>query len=170
MWLRLIQAAALTVEDAWSAAFFGDKPRLAEFIEHTAIVNGLPVQFLLRLLRQESGLNYQAVSRAGAQGVAQFMPETAGERGLADPFNPYEAIPKSAELLKEFRAQFGSLGLAAAAYNGGPQRVRNWLSGRSALPKETREYVTKITGRSVEEWRQGGDLYAIAEPSPDPRW
>jgi len=155
--------AILTVEDAWSAAFYGDKQRLAEFIAHTATVNGLPVEFLLRLLRQESGLNYQAVSRAGAQGIAQFMPGTAGERGLADPFNPYEAIPKSAELLNALRAQFGNLGFAAAAYNAGPQRVRNWLSGRSALPKETREYVARITGRSAEEWQQGGDIYASAE-------
>ena len=160
--------ATLTVEDAWSAAFFGDKQRLAAFIEHTATVNGLPVEFLLRLLRQESGLNYQAVSRAGAQGIAQFMPGTAGERGLADPFNPYEAIPKSAELLREYRTQFDSLGLAAAAYNAGPQRVRLWLSGRSALPKETRDYVARITGRSAEEWRQGGDVYASAEPRLDP--
>ena len=163
-----VQPATLTVEDVWSAAFFGDKQRLAAFIEHTATVNGLPVEFLLRLLRQESGLNYQAVSRAGAQGIAQFMPGTAGERGLADPFNPYEAIPKSAELLREYRTQFDSLGLAAAAYNAGPQRVRLWLSGRSALPKETRDYVARITGRSAEEWRQGGDVYASAEPRLDP--
>ena len=163
-----VPSAMLTVEDVWSAAFFGDKQRLAAFIEHTATVNGLPVEFLLRLLRQESGLNYQAVSRAGAQGIAQFMPGTAGERGLADPFNPYEAILKSAELLREHRAQFGSLGLAAAAYNAGPQRVRAWVSGRSVLPKETRDYVAKITGRSADEWRQGGDLYASAETRLDP--
>jgi soluble lytic murein transglycosylase-like protein len=163
-----VPPATLTVEDAWSAAFYGDKQRLAAFIEHTATANGLPVEFLLRLLRQESGMNYQAVSRAGAQGIAQFMPGTAGERGLADPFNPYEAIPKSAELLKEHQAQFGSLGLAAAAYNAGPQRVRAWLSGRSALPKETREYVVRITSRSADDWRQGGDVYASAEPRLDP--
>ena len=163
-----VPPTTLTVEDAWSAAFYGDKQRLAAFIEHTATANGLPVEFLLRLLRQESGLNYQAVSRAGAQGIAQFMPGTAGERGLADPFNPYEAIPKSAELLKEHRAQFGSLGLAAAAYNAGPERVRTWLSGRSALPKETREYVARIIGRGADDWRQGGDIYASAEPRLDP--
>jgi soluble lytic murein transglycosylase-like protein len=162
-----VPTATLTVEDAWSAAFFGDKQRLAAFIEHTATVNGLPVDFLLRLLRQESGLDYQAVSRAGAQGIAQFMPGTSGQRGLADPFNPYEAIPKSAELLSELRAQFGSLGLAAAAYNAGPQRVRTWLSGRSVLPKETREYVAKITDRSAEDWRQGGDIFASAIPRID---
>ncbi|WP_335645516.1 lytic transglycosylase domain-containing protein [Methylobacterium durans] len=137
---------------------------MSEFIEHSAVIHGLPVEFLMRLLRQESGLNHRAVSRAGAQGVAQFMPGTASERGLTDPFNPFEAIPKSAELLKEYRSRFGNLGFAAAAYNAGPQRVRDWLSGRSALPKETREYVERITGRTADDWRQGGDVYAAAAP------
>ncbi|MGH1572848.1 lytic transglycosylase domain-containing protein [Methylobacterium sp. P31] len=153
-----------TLEDTWLSAFFGDKQRLREFIEHTAEASGLPADFFLRLLRQESGLDHRAVSRAGAQGVAQFMPATAAERGLVDPFNPFEAIPKAAEFLREQRAAFGSLGLAAAAYNAGPQRVRNWLAGRSSLPQETRAYVVKITGRSADEWRQGGDVLAIAEP------
>ncbi|MDR7038826.1 soluble lytic murein transglycosylase-like protein [Methylobacterium sp. BE186] len=158
------RSAFQTIEEAWSAAFFGDKQRMSEFIEHAAVINGLPVEFLMRLLRQESGLNHRAVSRAGAQGVAQFMPGTASARGLVDPFNPFEAIPKSAELLKEYRTRFGNLGFAAAAYNAGPQRVRDWLSGRSLLPKETRDYVAKITGRTTDDWRQSGDIYATAEP------
>ncbi|AWN39525.1 lytic transglycosylase domain-containing protein [Methylobacterium durans] len=162
--VRLERSAFQTIEDAWSAAFFGDRQRMSEFIEHSAVIHGLPVEFLMRLLRQESGLNHRAVSRAGAQGVAQFMPGTASERGLTDPFNPFEAIPKSAELLKEYRSRFGNLGFAAAAYNAGPQRVRDWLSGRSALPKETREYVERITGRTADDWRQGGDVYAAAAP------
>ncbi|WP_246696544.1 lytic transglycosylase domain-containing protein [Methylobacterium planeticum] len=156
--MRLEPSEFRTIEEAWSRAFFGDRQRMAEFIDHSAVINGLPVGFLSKLLHQESGLNHQAVSRAGALGVAQFMPATASERGLADPFNPFEAIPKSAELLKEYRARFGNLGFAAAAYNAGPQRVRDWISGRGSLPKETRDYVAKITGRSVEDWRQSGDL------------
>jgi soluble lytic murein transglycosylase-like protein len=162
--VRFEPSAFQTIEEAWSAAFFGDKQRMTEFIERSAVINGLPVEFLMRLLRQESGLNHKAISRAGAQGVAQFMPGTASERGLTDPFNPFEAIPKSAELLKEYRVRFGNLGFAAAAYNAGQQRVRDWLSGRSTLPKETREYVSTITGRSVDDWRQNGEIYAAAEP------
>ncbi|MFE1599565.1 lytic transglycosylase domain-containing protein [Methylobacterium sp. ID0610] len=157
-----------TIEDAWSAAFFGDRQRMTDFIERSAAANDIPADFLLRLLKQESGLNHQAVSRAGAQGVAQFMPATAGERGLLDPFNPFEAIPKSAELLKEYRTRFGSLGLAAAAYNAGPRRVRDWLQGRSALPRETRDYVTRITGRPADDWRNGGDGAAVTELSRRP--
>ncbi|WP_407529267.1 lytic transglycosylase domain-containing protein [Methylobacterium oryzisoli] len=157
-----VQPAALTIEDAWLSVFGGEF-QLAAFIAHVAAANDLPPAFLLGLLRQESGLNHRAVSRAGAQGIAQFMPGTAGERGLADPFDPYEAIPKSAELLKEYRARFGNLGLAAAAYNAGPQRIRNWLSGRATLPAETLAYVTRITGRSADAWRLDGDRSTTAE-------
>lgn len=159
-----------TFQDTWLNAFYGDKQRLKQFIEHTAEASGLPVDFFLRLLQQESGLDHRAVSRTGAQGVAQFMPATAAERGLIDPFDPFEAIPKAAEFLREQRAAFGSLGMAAAAYNAGPQRVRNWLAGRSSLPQETRSYVAKITGRSAEDWRQGGDMLAIAEPAARNGW
>jgi soluble lytic murein transglycosylase-like protein len=157
-------SAFRTIEDAWSRAFFGDRQRMVEFIENAAVINGLPVEFLTRLLRQESGLNHQAVSPAGALGVAQFMPATASERGLVDPFNPFEAIPKSAELLRDYRSRFGNLGFAAAAYNAGPQRVRDWLLGRSPLPRETRDYVAKITGRSAEDWRRSGDFAVVADP------
>jgi soluble lytic murein transglycosylase-like protein len=159
-----------TLQDTWLNAFYGDKSRLKQFIEHTADARGLPVDFFLRLLQQESGLDHHAVSRAGAQGVAQFMPATAAERGLIDPFNPFEAIPKAAEFLREQRAALGNLGLAAAAYNAGPQRVKNWLAGRSPLPQETRAYVAKITGRSADDWRQGGDRLAIAEPAARNGW
>jgi hypothetical protein len=104
------------------------------------------------LIRQESNFDPKAISRAGAQGIAQFMPGTARWRGLADPFEPAEALRESARWLRELRDQFGNLGLAAAAYNAGPQRVRDWLAGRGQLPNETRAYVRIITGRPAEEW------------------
>jgi hypothetical protein len=103
------------------------------------------------------------MTRSGrrAQGIAQFMPGTASERGLFDPFDPVAALPKSAEFIEELHGQFGNLGLAAAAYNAGPARVRAWLAGRGGLPAETRNYVIAITGRSADEWaahRGTGDL------------
>jgi soluble lytic murein transglycosylase-like protein len=58
------------------------------------------------------------------------MPKTADEHGLANPFDPEEAIPKSAELLADLKQRFGNLGLAAAAYNAGAARVANWLVPR----------------------------------------
>jgi hypothetical protein len=142
-------------EPAWAPLFPG-RDDIRALIVVAAHANDLPPDFFLRLLRQESGLDPRAVSRAGAQGIAQFMPYTAAERGLRDPFDPSEAIPKSAALLREHQARFGNLGLAAAAYNAGPQRVRNWLDGRSALPMETQNYVRQITGRAVEDWAPPG--------------
>ena len=87
-------------------------------------------------------------------GIAQFMPETAAEHGLGDPFDPLQAISASARLLRDLRGQFGNLGFAAAAYNAGAQRVSEWLERRRKLPRETRSYVVNVTGRSVEDWRK----------------
>jgi len=87
--------------------------------------------------------------------VAQFMPGTAAERGLGDPYDPALAIDQAARFLAELAARFGSLGLAAAAYNAGPQRVVKWLQRSSELPTETQLYILAITGRQAEEWRAG---------------
>jgi len=115
--------------------------------------NGLPVQFLANLIWQESRLQNDTVSSAGALGIAQFMPEVAVENGLENPFDPLQAIPASARLLHELREQLGNLGLAAAAYNAGPHRVSDWLASGKALPRETLNYVLRVTGRSAEQWR-----------------
>jgi cell division septation protein DedD len=126
-------------------------------IESAARANDLPLEFFARVIWQESRFQSDAVgpvTRSGerAQGIAQFMPGTASERRLLDPFDPVQALPKSAEFLRELREQFGNLGLAAAAYNAGPRRVQEWLSGSGYMPQETRNYVVAITGTSVDEW------------------
>lgn len=117
-----------------------------------ATAHAVPIDYFLRLINQESGFNERAVSRAGAQGIAQFMPGTAAMRGLKDPFDPAEALPKSAAFLSELTRQFGNVGLAAAAYNCGANCVANWLAGRGRMPLETRGYVLAITGRTVQDW------------------
>jgi len=131
---------------------------LRKMAEAAAAAHTLPVNYFLRLIRQESGFDPSAVSPAGAQGIAQFMPGTAFERGLKDPFDPTEALPKSAELLDELRDHFGNLGLAAAAYNAGPERVRKWLAGERQLPQETIDYVRIITGHEAADWARSSDL------------
>lgn len=130
-------------------------------IESAASAHNLPLEFFARVIWQESRFQPDAVgpmTRSGqrAQGVAQFMPGTASERRLLDPFDPVQALPKSAEFLSELRDQFGNLGLAAAAYNSGPRRVQEWLSGTGYMPSETRHYVYAITGSSVDEWARAG--------------
>lgn len=137
-------------------------------IEAAARTNGLPVDFFARVIWQESRFQPDVVgplTRGGerAQGIAQFMPTTAAERRLSEPFNPVEALPKSGEFLAELRNEFGNLGLAAAAYNAGPQRVREFVAGLHDLPAETRNYVRAITGRSVDDWRQAVVIEATGE-------
>src|ERR1700723_1630271 len=130
---------------------------LCLIIESAAKTNDLPLEFFIRVIWQESRFQPKAVgpvTRNGqrAEGIAQFMPGTANERRLLDPFDPVQALPKSAEFLSELRNQFGNLGLAAAAYNAGPRRVREWLAGSGGIPQETRNYVATITGASVDDW------------------
>jgi Transglycosylase SLT domain/SPOR domain len=130
-------------------------------IESAAKSNDLPLEFFARVIWQESRFQSDAVgpvTRSGqrAQGIAQFMPGTANERRLLDPFDPVQALPKSAEFLNELRNQFGNLGLAAAAYNAGPRRVQEWLAGTGPMPHETRNYVAAITGSAVDEWAAAG--------------
>jgi len=138
---------------------------LCGIVETSAQAQGLPVNFFTRLIWRESAFEPGAVSPAGAMGVAQFMPGTASERGLADPFDPATAIPASAKLLADLAQRFGNLGLAAAAYSAGPNAVAGWLSGVGAMPIETQDYVLAITGHDVEEW-SGEKPPASAAPEP----
>ena len=134
---------------------------ICQIIESAAHDNALPVDFFAKLIWQESRFRPDEVgplTRTGhrAQGIAQFMPDTAVDRQLFEPLNPVVALPKSGKFLAELRDEFGNLGLAAAAYNAGPQRVREFISGLRNLPAETRNYVLAITGRPIENWMQQG--------------
>jgi hypothetical protein len=122
-------------------------------VERAAEANGLPPAFLARILWQESRFHSAATSPKGAIGVAQFLPPTAAERGLADPRQPGPAIKAAAQFLADLSRRFGNLGLAAAAYNAGPGRVSKWLGGKSGLPAETRAYVEGATGRGADDWK-----------------
>jgi hypothetical protein len=145
--IRGTAAAAATTDPAEQV-----RGLICSMVDGAAAANRLPADFLLRILWQESRLRSQATSPAGAEGIAQFMPRTAAERGLADPRDPAPAIGAAARLLADLRIQFGNLGLAAAAYNAGAGRVIRWLRRQSDLPAETQLYVAAVTGRSAEEW------------------
>ncbi len=122
-------------------------------LAQAAADNDLPEEFFTRLIWQESRFDPMAVSPAGAQGIAQFMPQTAAMRGLINAFEPLEALRESASYLSELRTTFrGNLGLAAAAYNAGPGQVEAWLAGRRVLPGETQAYVLIITGYAAQAW------------------
>jgi hypothetical protein len=138
---------ALAAEDGESLV-----ASVCRIIDSSALAQHLPVTFLTRLIWQESNFQPDAISPVGARGIAQFMPGTAAERGLANPDDPEAAIPKAAELLANLKQRFGNLGLAAAAYNAGATRVASWLAGVAELPSETRAYVTIVTRHPLEDW------------------
>jgi hypothetical protein len=131
---------------------YRSREEICDALTEAARSNDLPAPFFIRLLYQESGFRPGVISSAGALGIAQFMPETAADRGLDNPFDPLQAIPESARLLRDLSSKFGNLGLAAAAYNAGPKRVEDWLAKKGKLPQETQHYVKTITGWPAETW------------------
>jgi transglycosylase-like protein with SLT domain len=134
---------------------------ICEIAFREAQLRSLPESYFVRLIWKESRFDPHAVSPKGAQGIAQFMPETAKLRGLLNPFGPVEALQASAHLLSDLKGLFGNLGLAAAAYNAGKERVRDWLDGRRNLPAETLDYVLSVTGRPASDWSHLDARYAI---------
>jgi hypothetical protein len=139
-------------------------------LAQAAADNDLPEEFFTRLIWQESHFDPTAVSPAGAQGIAQFMPATAAMRGLINAFEPLEALRESASYLHELRTTYrGNLGLAAAAYNAGPAAVDAWLAGRRVLPGETQAYVIIVTGYPAQAWNSQPlpQLEASSAPSSD---
>jgi len=118
---------------------------LCLMLEAAAKANDLPLEFFARVIWQESRFQTNAVgpvTRSGkrAQGIAQFMPGTASERGLLDPFDPVQGFAESSGVLSELRNQFGNLGLAAAALQcrsaaraGLARRVRRHAAGDTQL-------------------------------------
>jgi len=122
-------------------------------IERAATAEGLDPHFLARLLWKESLFEPSALSPKGAQGIAQFMPETARIVGLDDPLNPAKSIVAAARYLSRLTKGFGNPGLAAVAYNGGEGRARTFKAGGKMLPYETQDYVEAITGHDAWKWR-----------------
>lgn len=119
--------------------------RYAPLILRAASLWNVSASLLAAQLQAESNFNPNAVSSAGAQGIAQFMPGTAAAYGLSDPFDPAAAIMAQAHLMSDLLRQFnGSVELALAAYNAGPGAVQS--CGCVPGYPETQAYVAKITG------------------------
>ena len=120
---------------------------------------------------EESRFEPGAISPVGALGIAQFMPGTADLYDLHDPFNPAQAIHKSAWYLRYLTDMFGNIGLAAVAYNGGENRAARFIARNGGLPYETQDYVAAITGFEAVRWRDNpppaSDLKLALNPDMD---
>jgi hypothetical protein len=117
-------------------------PRFRDPLIDSAAQWNVSAALLAAQLMAESNFDPFAVSPAGAEGIAQFMPGTAASYGLADPFDPVEAIDAQAHLMSDLIRQFGSPELALAAYNAGPAPVEA-CSCVPGIP-ETSAYVARI--------------------------
>jgi len=118
--------------------------RFAPMLSRAAQRWNVSATLLAAQLYAESGFNPFAVSSAGAQGIAQFMPGTARAYGLADPFDAVEAIDAQAHLMRDLLRRFADVSLALAAYNAGPAPVA--ACGCVPPYPETRGYVARILG------------------------
>jgi cell wall-associated NlpC family hydrolase len=137
--IRQILAPAST-----SSAVMGNVTVPAPYVatvEQAASENGIPPSLLAGLIQQESGFNPTAVSPAGAEGIAQFMPATAAGIGV-DPYNPTSAINGAAQMLGSYTRQFGSYADALAAYNAGSSAVERY--GGIPPYAETQAYVPAV--------------------------
>lgn len=108
----------------------------------------LPEAWIWRVMRAESALNPRAVSRAGAMGLMQLMPQTWAELRArlqlgGDPFDVRDNVIAGAAYLRELHDRFGAPGFLAA-YNAGPGRYADHLSTGRPLPAETRAYVATV--------------------------
>ncbi len=102
------------------------------------------VDVFAALIERESAFDPAALSPKGAQGLGQLMPATASDMGVTNPFDPEANLNGSAKYLTHLLAEFGSLDLALAAYNAGPERVKQ----HKGVPPfaETRAYIDWIFG------------------------
>lgn len=152
-------------------------PVFQPMIDAAAVQYGVPPEIIARQLGRESNFRPDAigpVTRTGerAQGIAQFMPATAQERGV-EPMKPESAIPGAASYLADLTKMFGgNQALGLAAYNWGPGNVQRWLSvgaDPNRMPAETRKYVESITGQPIDAQLRPtpSEAGAAVRPGPD---
>jgi len=140
---------------------------IAGYIAEAARRFGIPVSWINAVMGAESAGDARAVSRKGAMGLMQIMPDTWSELrmryGLGrDPFDPRDNILAGAAYLREMHDRYGSPGFLAA-YNAGPQRYEEYLAGGRALPAETRAYVATLAPLV------GGEPFeSVTAIAPDP--
>ncbi len=122
-----------------------------DIAQQDAIAAGIPADYFVRQMNQESAFNPNAVSPAGAEGIAQFMPGTAAGLGI-NPWDPVQALRAAANLMGSYtRSYGGNYAMSLAAYNAGTGAVQHatYVCGSSwmnCLPSETRNYIYVIMG------------------------
>jgi soluble lytic murein transglycosylase-like protein len=145
-----------------------NRKKLGGFIAATAKKHRLPPELLHAVIEAESAYDPRAVSRAGAVGLMQLMPETAKRFGVSDRTDPRQNLDGGAEYLRFLLDYFSNdLSLALAGYNAGEKAVDRY--NRQIPPyEETRVYVARVLKffrRNLAQFRGRGDLTAMTEGS-----
>jgi hypothetical protein len=141
---RILPDSATSGVPATSASALAGVP-YANLFQQAGARYGIDPAMLAAVASQESGFNAGAVSKAGAQGLMQFMPSTAQGLGI-NPLDPTSAINGAAKYLSGLQGQFGSMSLALAAYNAGPGAVSRY--GGIPPYAETQNYVRAVTSKA----------------------
>ena len=128
------------------------RAEICDSLTDAAQSNDLPLPFFIRLLFQESGFRPGAVSPAGAEGVAQFMRETAADVGLDNPYDPLQAIAPPPGCCAIWRRNSAISAWPPPPIMPDRSASTNWLVKKGNLPAETQHYVKTITGRPAENW------------------
>ena len=118
-------------------------------ISQIADKHGIDEDLIKAVIKQESGFNTRAKSKAGAMGLMQLMPATAASLGVKDPFNPVQNVEGGTKYLKSMLDKYnGNIILALAAYNAGPGAVDKY----DGVPpyKETQNYIRNILANYLE--------------------
>ena len=134
---------------------------VSALLQQAAAKYGISPALLTAIAQQESGLNPNAVSAEGAQGVMQLMPATAASLGVSNPFDPAQNIDAAARYFSQLLTQYqGNTALALAAYNAGPGNVAKY----GGIPPftETQNYVNSVLAAAGIP---PGDLSAAATSS-----
>lgn len=124
-------------------ALIKDKAKYIDAAHAAEEKYGIPRNTLVGLLGAESNFNPNAVSSAGARGIAQFMKATAQEYGI-NPLDPFQSIDAAGKYLASSYKKFGNWEDSLRSYNLGVGGVQQWKAGKRTLPKETQEYVGRV--------------------------
>lgn len=113
------------------------------FISNASAQTGVDSRLLKAMIKAESDFNPRAVSKKGAMGLMQIMPENFKMLDLQNPFDPWQNIRAGARYFQQLYERFnGKLALSLAAYNAGPTAVDHYK--RIPPYKETEEYVQRV--------------------------
>ncbi len=153
-----------------AAALHPNRPELERLVEQAADRHKMDAVLIRAVVAAESAWDPRAVSRKGAVGLMQLMPDRARQLGVSDPFDPEQNLDAGVRHLRELLERYdGNLELALAAYNAGPGAVDRY--GRVPNIPETVDYVRKITeayfhpdsGRQPQILRRSRQIYRMRD-------